>query len=387
MKPNNRKLSIETLAVHAGQDMDPVTGAVIVPIYQTSTYGQEAPGVHKGYDYSRTTNKTREAYEAAVAALEGGKWGIAFASGLAATSTLLDYFQPGDHIVAVDDLYGGSFRIFSLVREKSAGLKFSYVDFSNVDNVAAAITPNTKMIWIETPTNPLLKIVDLEKVIALAKKKNILVCVDNTFASPYLQRPLDLGADISLHSATKYLNGHSDVISGVLVVKDNEELGKKLKYLQNAVGAVPGPFDCFLVSRGIKTLPVRMERHCDNAEKIAEFLKGHKGIEKVMFPGLKEHPGHEIAKKQMKRFGGMLSIYLKGGLEETKRFAQNLKIFTLAESLGAAESLANHPVSMTHGSIPKETRDRIGVTDNLVRLSVGLESADDLIYDLKEALA
>lgn len=380
------KLGFTTRQIHAGQPPDPLTGAVAVPIYQTSTYAQESPGRHKGFEYSRSQNPTRFAYEACVTDLEEGKAGFAFASGLAAMSTVLDLLDSGAHVVALDDLYGGSFRLFENVRKRSAGLSFSFLDFSDLKSVEAAIRPETKMIWVESPSNPLLKIVDLEQIAVIAKRHRLISVCDNTFASPYLQRPLTLGFDISLHSATKYLNGHSDMVGGVAVVGDHAELAERLKYLQNAVGGIAGPFDSFLAMRGLKTLSLRMDAHCRNAAQIAEWLSAHSKVERVYYPGLTSHPGHEIAKRQMQGFGGMVSVDLKGGLEEGRRFLERCQLFTLAESLGGVESLIEHPAIMTHASIPKETREKIGIRDGFVRLSVGIEDVGDLIRDLDQAL-
>lgn len=375
-----------TKAIHAGQEADPTTGAVMTPIYQTSTYQQKAPGDHKGYEYSRGTNPTRKALEDCIAALENGKFGLAFSSGMAATDCVLRLLQPGDEVVTGDDLYGGSYRIFTKVYEPM-GIKFKFVNTSDNQAVADAITDKTKLIWVETPTNPTLKLADIEAIGKIAKERGILYAVDNTFASPYLQNPLDLGADIVMHSVTKYLGGHSDVVMGALVMND-EELYKKLFFYYNACGGTPGPQDAFLVLRGIKTLHLRMKAHCENGRKVAEYLKNHPKIEKIYWPGFEDHPGHDVAKKQMRDFGGMVSIVLKDAdLQETFRIASGFKVFTLAESLGGVESLINHPATMTHGSIPKEAREKVGVVDNLLRLSVGVEDADDLIADLEQALA
>lgn len=375
-----------TKAIHAGQEADPTTGAVMTPIYQTSTYQQKAPGDHKGYEYSRGTNPTRKALEDCLAALENGKFGLAFSSGMAATDCVLRLLKPGDEVVTGDDLYGGSYRIFTKVYEP-LGIVFKFVNTSDVDAVTAAITDKTKLIWVETPTNPTLKLADIEAIGSVAKEKGILYAVDNTFASPYLQNPLDLGADIVMHSVTKYLGGHSDVVMGALIVND-EDLYKQLWFYYNACGGTPGPQDSFLVLRGIKTLHLRMKAHCENGRKVAEYLKNHPKIEKIYWPGFEDHPGHEVAKKQMKDFGGMVSIVIKGAdLAETFRVASGFKVFTLAESLGGVESLINHPATMTHGSIPKKTREKVGVVDNLLRLSVGIEDADDLIADLEQALS
>ena len=376
-----------TLAIHAGQSPDPTTGAVMPPIYATSTYAQSSPGVHQGFEYSRTHNPTRFAYERCVAGLEGGSRGFAFASGLAATSTLLELLDSGDHVLAMDDLYGGSYRLFERVRRRSAGLDFSFVDMTDPAKFEAAITPRTKLVWIETPTNPLLKIVDIAAIAAIAKKRGLLVAVDNTFASPALQRPLEHGADLVMHSATKYLNGHSDMVGGMLVVGDDAELAEQVAFLQNSVGAVQGPFDSFLALRGLKTLHLRMRAHCENAQALAEWLQSHPAIEAVIYPGLASHPHHALAKRQMDGFGGMLSVRVKGGLDGAKRFCERLELFTLAESLGGVESLVNHPAIMTHASIPPARRAELGIADDLVRLSVGVETLEDLRADLDHALA
>ncbi|WP_293927853.1 cystathionine gamma-synthase [Sphingobacterium sp. UBA6320] len=374
-----------TKAIHAGQQSDPTTGAVMTPIYQTSTYQQASPGEHKGYEYSRGTNPTRKALEDCLAALENGQYGLAFSSGMAATDCVLRLLKPGDEVVTGDDLYGGSYRIFTKVYE-AYGITFKFVNTSDVDAVRSAISDKTKLIWVETPTNPTLKIADVEAIGQVAKEKKVLYVVDNTFASSYLQNPLDMGADIVMHSATKYINGHSDVVMGALVMND-EELYKQLFFYYNAVGGTPGPQDSFLALRGIKTLHLRMQAHCANGRQVAEYLKSHPKIEKIYWPGFEDHPGHDIAKKQMRDFGGMISIVLKGAdLKETFRIASQFKVFTLAESLGGVESLINHPATMTHGSIPKETREKVGVVDNLIRISVGIEDADDLIADLEQAL-
>ncbi|MCC8362607.1 cystathionine gamma-synthase [Lysobacter sp. A6] len=376
-----------TLAIHAGQSPDPSTGAVMTPIYATSTYAQSSPGVHQGFEYSRTHNPTRFAYERCIAGLEGGTRGFAFASGLAATSTLLELLDSGDHVVAMDDLYGGTFRLFERVRRRSAGLDFSYVDMSDTAKFEAALKPNTKLVWIETPTNPLLKLVDIAAIAKIAKARGLLVVVDNTFSSPMVQRPLEHGADIVMHSATKYLNGHSDMVGGILVVGDNAELADKLAFLQNSIGAVQGPFDSFLALRGLKTLHLRMRAHCDNALALAQWLESHPSIERVAYPGLASHPQRALAQKQMDGFGGIVTIFVKGGLDGAKRFCERTELFTLAESLGGVESLVNHPAIMTHASIPPERREQLGLFDNLVRLSVGVEDLDDLRRDLDRALA
>lgn len=382
--PGNRP-AFATRVIHAGQSPDPTTGAVMPPIYATSTYAQESPGVHKGFEYSRTHNPTRFAYERCIADLENGMRGFAFASGMAAIGTLLDKFPAGSHVIAMDDVYGGTFRLFDKVRKPSANFDFSFVDMTKPELVAEAIRPETKMIWVETPTNPLLKIVDIEAIAAIAKKHAILLGCDNTFASPWCQRPLDLGADVVMHSATKYLNGHSDMVGGILVVKE-AELGEELAFLQNSVGGVQGPFDSFLALRGLKTLALRMERHCQSAHELAGWLEAHEAVDRVNYPGLKSHPGHEIAKRQMDAFGGMITIFLKGGLEASRKMLERVELFTLAESLGGVESLIEHPAIMTHASIPIERRKELGVDDALVRLSVGVEALDDLRDDLTQAL-
>ena len=384
---DNKTLGLGTLAIHGGQSPDPSTGAVMPPIYATSTYAQSSPGEHQGFEYSRTHNPTRFAYERCVAVLEGGSRGFAFASGMAATSTLLELLDSGDHVIAMDDIYGGSYRLFERVRTRSAGLSFSLVDLTDPARFEAAITSKTRLVWIETPTNPLLKIVDIAAIAAIAKQHGLLVVVDNTFASPVLQRPLALGADVVMHSATKYLNGHSDMVGGMLVVGDNAELGEQLAFLQNSIGAVQGPFDSFLALRGLKTLHLRMRAHCENAMALAEFLQAHPAVEEVIYPGLASHPHHALAKQQMEGFGGMLSIRLKGGFEAAKHFCERLELFTLAESLGGVESLANHPAVMTHASIPPARRAELGIGDELVRLSVGVEAVGDLQRDLQFALS
>jgi len=383
-KPN--QLGFSTRCVHAGQEPDPTTGAVMMPIYTTSTYVQQSPGVHKGFDYARTKNPTRMAFERCIADLEGGSAAFAFASGLAAISTTLDCLDHGSHIIAVDDLYGGSRRLFHRVRNRSAGLDISQLDLSDAGAIEAAIRPNTRLIWIETPTNPLLKLVDLERVAAIAKKRGIMSAADNTFASPYVQNPLEYGIDLVVHSTTKYLNGHSDMVGGVAIVGSNAELADKMKFLQNAVGAIQGPFDSFLALRGLKTLALRMERHCSSALKIAEWLERHAKVKRVFYPGLASHPQHALAKKQMRAFGGMITAELTGTLDDARRFLERCRLFALAESLGGVESLIEHPALMTHGSVPPEVRATLGISDTLVRLSVGVEDADDLMADLAAAL-
>jgi len=381
----DERLGFATRAVHAGQSADPATGAIMTPVYLTSTYVQEAPGKHKGFDYARTVHPTRLALERNLASLEGGKFGLCFASGMAATSTVIETLSSGDHVVSGNDLYGGTYRVFTKVFARF-GMGFTFVDASDVAAIEAAITPKTKLIWLETPTNPLLQIVDIKAVVALAKKKGVRVAVDNTFATPYLQRPLELGADFSVHSTTKYLGGHSDVVGGAVVTND-PALHEQLKFLQNAVGAVPGAMDCFLVLRGTKTLSLRMERHCVNAKRVAEHLSKHADVAKVHYPGLAEHRGHDVAKRQMKDFGGMISFELKADMDRAMRMISSTKVFSLAESLGGVESLIGHPASMTHGSIPREERLKAGLADGLIRLSVGIEDADDLIADLDWAIA
>ena len=374
-----------TRTIHAGQQPDPSTGAIMPPIYATSTYVQDSPGVHKGYEYSRSQNPTRMAYERCIADLESGDQGYAFASGLASIATLLDTLSPGDHVITMDDLYGGSYRLFENVRRGSQGLDFSMVDLSDLTALESAIKDSTRLIWVETPTNPLLKLADLEAIATIAKKRGILCCCDNTFASPWVQRPLELGFDLVMHSATKYLNGHSDMIGGVLVVRDNPELAEKLEYLHNAVGAIQGPFDSFLALRGLKTLSLRMQRHCESAIQIAEFLESHAAVERVYYPGLKSHPQHELARRQMDGFGGMVTVVLKGGLPAATSFLEKVELFSLAESLGGVESLIEHPAIMTHASIPAEQRKALGIDDGLIRLSVGIEDLDDLVADITQA--
>jgi len=381
----SHKNNLGTKYIHAGAHPDPSTGAIMTPIYQTSTYVQSAPGVHKGYEYARSQNPTRFALEEAFAVIENGKFGLAFASGVAATDAVMRLLVPGDEVIAAHDMYGGSYRLFSKVHEKM-GITFTYVDTSNADNVANAITPKTKLIWVETPTNPLMNITDIAAVAAIGKKHNCIVCVDNTFASPYLQNPLDDGATIVMHSATKYLGGHSDVIQGCLMMND-ETLRDQLYFIQKSTGAVPGPQDCFLVLRGIKTLHVRMQRHCENGIKVAAYLRQHPKVAKVYWCGFEDHPNHAIAKKQMRGFGGMMSFTLKDdSMEAATKVLSSTKIFSLAESLGGVESLINHPASMTHASIPREQRIDNGLADGLIRLSVGIEDAEDIIADLEQAI-
>lgn len=377
-------MEFETKAIHAGQEPDTATGATITPIYQTSTYTHDGLGKHKGYDYSRADNPTRHTLEVALAAIENGKYGLCFASGLAATSTVLFMLKAGDEVVTGDDLYGGTVRLFDRVFS-NFNIKFTYVDGTNPKNFEAAITPKTKLIWLETPTNPLLRLTDIKEVSKIAKSKKIIMAVDNTFASPYFQKPLDLGADLVVHSTTKYLGGHSDVVGGAIITS-NDELFQKLKFYQKSVGAVSGPFDSWLVLRGIKTLGVRMRKHEENAMKIAEFLEKHPKIKKVNYPGLKSHPQHDLAKKQMSGFGGMISFEVNGGKDLVKKIVESTKLFALAESLGGVESLIGHPVTMTHAEVPQEHKDKLGITESLIRISVGIEDSNDLIEDLKQAL-
>lgn len=375
-----------TRAIHAGQEPDPSTGAVMTPIYATSTYVQESPGKHKGYDYSRSINPTRLAYENCIADLEAGSRGFAFASGLAAMATVLELLESGSHIVASDDLYGGTFRLFDRVRRRSANLDFAYVDLTDAKDLERAIKSNTRMIWIETPSNPLLKLIDLEAIAKIARERKVISVCDNTFATPWIQRPIEAGFDIVVHSATKYLNGHSDLVGGAAIVGDNKEHADQIAFLQNSVGAIAGAFDSFLVLRSLKTLALRMERHCSNALEIARWLEKEPNVKSVHYPGLKSHRQHDLARQQMRGFGGMVTIVLKADLAGTKRFLENTHLFALAESLGGVESLINHPALMTHASVPKEQRKKLGITDSLVRLSVGVEDVRDLIDDLKSAL-
>jgi cystathionine gamma-lyase len=383
---SSNKHGLGTLAIHAGQKPDPTTGAVMTPIYATSTYAQKSPGVHQGFEYSRSHNPTRFAYEDCVAALEGGTKGYAFASGLAATSTILETLDTGSHVVCMDDVYGGTFRLFERVRRRSAGLDFSFVDLNDRAAFEASIRPNTRLIWIETPTNPMLKIVDIAAICEFARKRGIRVAVDNTFATPMLQRPLELGAHLVMHSATKYLNGHSDIVGGMAVVGDDAELAEQMTFLQNAIGGVQGPFDSFLALRGLKTLHLRMKAHCESALELAQWLQSHPSIDSVIYPGLASHPQHALAKRQMQGFGGMISIYVKGGLDAARRMMERCELFAVAESLGGVESLINHPAIMTHASVPPENRQRLGIHDNLVRLSVGVEDVADLRAELDAAL-
>ena len=387
MTDGSNRLAFETRAIHGGQQTDPTTGAVMVPIYATSTYAQESPGVHKGFEYSRSHNPTRFAFERCIADLESGVKGYAFASGLAAIGTILELLDAGAHVIASSDLYGGSFRLFDKVRKRSAGLTFSFVDLADVAAVEAAVTPKTKLIWVETPTNPMLRLADLEALAALAKSRGILIAADNTFASPYCQRPLEFGFDMVMHSTTKYLNGHSDVVGGVVVAGQEGEVADQLTFLQNAIGSVAGPFDSFLALRGVKTLALRMERHCSNAMAVAQRLEAHPAVKQVIYPGLASHPQHELAKRQMHGFGGMVSVVLDRDLQGTLRMLERTELFTLAESLGGVESLIEHPAIMTHASIPPHVREELGISDAFIRLSVGVENADDLIADLEQALA
>jgi len=381
------KHHLATRAIHAGQEPDPSTGAIMTPIYATSTYVQKSPGDHQGWEYSRSHNPTRSAYEQCIADLESGSRGFAFASGMAATATVLELLDSGDHVVAIDDLYGGSFRLFHNVRERSAGLKFSFAGIDNLTTLKAAMRPETRMIWLETPTNPMLKIVDIAAVAEVARQHGALLVVDNTFASPMLQRPLELGADIVVHSATKFLNGHSDMVGGVAVVGDNDELADRLWYLHNSIGGIQGPFDSFLAMRGLKTLALRMNAHCQNSLQIAGWLEEHPSVAKTIYPGLESHPQHELAMSQMGGMGGgIISIDLKGGLAAAKKMLEGCRLFSLAESLGGVESLINHPAIMTHASVPSEKRAEIGITDSLIRLSVGVEDVNDLIAELETVL-
>lgn len=383
MKKVTENLGFSTRAIHAGQAPDPSTGAIMTPVYLTSTYVQESPGVHKGWEYTRTHNPTRSAYEKCLANLEGGKYGFAFASGCAATTTVMHLLKGGDHVIAMDDMYGGTFRLFDKIL-KHDGLQFSFVDLTKVENFEKAVQPNTKLVWLETPTNPTLKLVDIKKIAAIAKSKGILVAVDNTFMSPYFQRPLELGADIVVHSATKYIGGHSDIVSGIAVVS-RDDLAERMAFLSNGIGATLSPFDSFMCLRSLKTLPLRMKAHQANAMAVAKFLESHPKVEKVLYPGLESHPQHALAKEQMYGFGGMITFYIKGGLDSARKFLENVNVFSLAESLGGVESLIEHPAIMTHASVPPETRKTLGIDDSLIRLSVGVEDLEDLLADLKAA--
>jgi len=385
MAGDKKKRAFATRAIHAGQSPDPATGAIMQPIYATSTYVQSSPGVHQGYEYSRTQNPTRMAYERCIADLECGTHGFAFASGMAATGTILELIDSGSHVIAMDDLYGGTRRLFSGVRSRSAGLNFSYVDLSDIDRVAAAFNENTRMVWIETPTNPLLKIVDLKAVVAIAKQHGALVVVDNTFATPYAQRPIEFGADIVMHSATKFINGHSDMVGGIVITADSG-LAEQLAYLQNSIGSVAGPFDSFLALRGVKTLDIRMQRHCESAMKIAEWLEKDDRVDRVLYPGLESHPQHELAAAQMDAFGGIVTFLIDGDIDNARKFLERCEVFALAESLGGVESLVDHPGIMTHASVPEPERAALGISDQLIRLSVGIEAVEDLIADLDQAL-
>ncbi len=384
MKNSDAPYQFGTLAIHAGQPPEPTTGAVMTPIFQTSTYAQKSPGKHQGYEYSRTDNPTRTAYQTCIAALENAQHALAFSSGLATTDAILHTLKPGDHVISCDDVYGGTFRIFDKVFKKM-GIEFSFIDLSDLKKAEAAFRPATRMIWMESPTNPMLKILDIGSLTAIAKRKNAISVVDNTFMSPYFQKPLQLGADLVVHSITKYINGHSDVVGGMLATNNNQ-LYQELKFFQNAIGAVPAPMDCFLVMRGIKTLHVRMERHAQNAIEIARFLEKHPRIERVIYPGLESHPQHCLARKQMSGFGGMISFFIRGGLQDARNFLEKVRIFTLAESLGGVESLIEHPAIMTHASIPAESRQALGIHDNLIRMSIGIEDLSDLKDDLNQAL-
>lgn len=387
MESKNDKLGFATRAIHAGQSPDPTTGAVMTPIFATSTFKQRSPGVHTGYEYARTQNPTRHAFERCIADLEGGDSAFAFSSGLAATGTVLELLEAGSHIVAADDLYGGSWRLFERVRKSSMGLRVAYADPNVAGSLEKAIQPDTKLIWVETPSNPLLKVTDLAEVARIGKQRGILTAVDNTFASPWVQRPLDLGIDLVVHSVTKYINGHSDMVGGIVVVKGRKDIAEKLEFMQNAIGSILDPFSSFLALRGVKTLPMRMKQHCGNAMHLAAWLQKHPKVEKVLYPGLPQHPQHLLAAKQMQGFGAMISVYLKTDMDGVRRALEACRLFTLAESLGGVESLIGHPVTMSHGSLPVERRARLGITDNLVRLSVGIEDVEDLMADLDQALA
>ena len=387
MKKSTKPFGLGTRAIHAGQSPDPSTGAIMVPIYATSTYVQKSPGVHQGYEYSRTQNPTRMAYERCVAELEGGSAGYAFGSGLGAASTVLDLLDSGSHVIAMDDLYGGSYRLFERVRRRSAGLDFTFLDLNDMTALKAAVKPNTRMIWAETPTNPMLKLVDLARLGTFARKHGLILVVDNTFCSPMLQRPLEHGAHLVLHSATKYLNGHSDMVGGIVVAGDDKELAEKMGFLQNSVGAVAGPFDSFLAMRGLKTLHLRMKAHCENASELAAWLTKHPAIEKVIYPGLKSHPQYALAKRQMDGPGGIITIEVKGGLRKARKVLERCHLFALAESLGGVESLVDHPAIMTHASVPPANRKKLGISDGLIRLSVGVEDVRDLREELAAALA
>jgi cystathionine gamma-lyase len=385
MKNPTQNLGFATRAIHAGQSPDPTTGAIMTPVYLTSTYVQESPGVHKGWEYSRTHNPTRRAYENCMASLENGKYGFAFASGCAASTTIMQILKGGDHVIAGDDMYGGTFRLFDKVLRHN-GLEFSFVDLTKPENFEKAVKPTTKLVWLETPTNPTLKLVDIKKIASMAKAKGIITVVDNTFMSPYFQRPLDLGADIVVHSATKYIGGHSDVIGGVAVTS-REDLAERMAFLSNSMGGIQGAFDSFMCLRSLKTLPLRMKAHQENAMAVAKFLEAHPKVEKVIYPGLASHPQHALAKEQMSGFGGMITFYIKGGLEGARKFLESVEVFALAESLGGVESLIEHPAIMTHASVPAENRKALGIDDSLIRLSVGIEDLEDILNDLKSAFA
>ena len=387
MKNSHDKQGFATRAIHAGQSPEPTTGAVMTPIFATSTFKQSSPGVHTGYEYARTQNPTRHAFERCIADLEGGIQAFAFASGLAASATVLELLDAGSHMVAVDDMYGGSWRLFERVRKRSMGLKVSYSDPNLTGSLENALQPDTKMIWLETPSNPLLKVTELAQVAKIGKERGVLTVVDNTFASPFVQRPLDLGIDLVVHSVTKYINGHSDMVGGIVVVRERKDLVEKLEFMQNAIGSILDPFSSFLALRGVKTLPLRMKQHCGNAMHMAAWLMSHPKVERVVYPGLPNHPQHLLAAKQMNGFGAMIAVYLKTDMDGVRRALEACKVFTLAESLGGVESLVGHPVTMSHGSLPVKLRARLGITDNLVRLSVGIEDINDLIADLDQALA
>ncbi|MBS1270465.1 MAG: Cystathionine beta-lyase [Gammaproteobacteria bacterium] len=387
MSHNSTRHGFATRAIHAGQSPDPATGAVMTPISLSTTYVQDSPGVHRGYDYSRTINPTRGALEACVADLENGKTGFAFASGMSATASVLELLDSGSHVIAMDGLYGGSYRLFENVRRRSAGLEFSFVDLTDLDRLQSALRPNTKMIWLETPSNPLLKVLDLKGLAAFARDRNLLTVCDSTFGSPFVQKPLDFDIDIVLHSSTKYLNGHSDVVGGIAVVGDHPDIIRQLGFLQNSIGAVPSPFDAFLVLRGLKTLPLRMQRHCDNAQAVAEYLDRHPAVSHVHYPGLADHPQHAVARRQMNGFGGMVTFTIDGELSDARRFLERCDIMSLAESLGGVETLIEHPALMTHASLPEKARKQLGIADTLIRLSVGTENVEDLIEELDYALA
>lgn len=385
MSNDNHKHTFATRTIHAGQEPEPETGAIMQPIFATSTYVQQSPGVHQGFEYSRTQNPTRGALERCVADLESGKHGFAFASGMAATATILEMIDSGSHVIALDDIYGGTTRLFEQVRKRSAGLDFSFIDLTDLDALQDSILDNTRLIWVETPSNPLLKLCDIASVVEIAKANDILVVVDNTFATPYIQRPLELGCDIVMHSVTKFLNGHSDMVGGIAVTRDHE-IAEQLGFLQNSIGSILGPFDSFLALRGLKTLDVRMQRHCQNAQFIAEWLENDSRVERVLYPGLESHPQYELASEQMYQPGGIVTFFIKGGLAESRAFLEKCKVFALAESLGGVESLVDHPAIMTHASVPEEKRAALGISDQLIRLSIGIENADDLVADLNQAL-